>query len=216
MNMEVKDDIVIKTNPERPKPTCTNTKSNETEMVDEEAEKDKVGSQGQSQGQGQGQEGSAGIIRPSAKDLPVDHEVKSAKGTSSSSTVDENNNDNDNRVQVQDQEQEASAPGPPKDIFVGNLSLFSDERRLREHFGAFGDVDDVRVMYHPDSNKSRRFGFITFRRTESVHKVLSQDTHFLDGKFLQVCITSLSSKSLYQVSEEGFFCVDLCRICLIL
>ena len=41
----------------------------------------------------------------------------------------------------------------PSDIFVGNLSLFTTEAKLREHFQRFGTILDVRIMVHQDSRK---------------------------------------------------------------
>lgn len=43
-----------------------------------------------------------------------------------------------------------------RDIFIGNLSLFTDESKLRAHFSRFGYVEDVRIMYHPETKRSRR------------------------------------------------------------
>ena len=47
-------------------------------------------------------------------------------------------------------------PESAREMFVGNLSLFTDEQKLRSHFVRFGSIHDVRIMYHNDSNKSRR------------------------------------------------------------
>ncbi len=79
-----------------------------------------------------------------------------------------------------------TSPQQARDIFVGNLSLYTSEPRLREHFSRFGTVEDVRIMYHKDSNKSRRFGFVTFQHPGSIKLVFQQTRHFLDGKDLQV------------------------------
>jgi len=74
-----------------------------------------------------------------------------------------------------------------KDLFVGNLSLFSTEDRVRNYFCRFGQVLDVRVMYHPDTSRSRRFGFVTFADAESLKRALASGEELvLDGKTLQV------------------------------
>ncbi len=41
-------------------------------------------------------------------------------------------------------------------VFVGNLSLYTDQESLRRHFEQFGRVSDVRVMYHSNSHKNKR------------------------------------------------------------
>lgn len=43
-----------------------------------------------------------------------------------------------------------------KDIFVGNLSLYTTNDSLREFFAKYGVVSDVRIMIHPETKRSRR------------------------------------------------------------
>ncbi len=85
-------------------------------------------------------------------------------------------------------ERVSSSPSPSSelDIFVGNLSLFTDESSLKEYFERYGKVNDVRVMHHNDSKKSRRFGFVTFEDAATVQTVLQwPEKHFLAGKYLE-------------------------------
>jgi hypothetical protein len=43
------------------------------------------------------------------------------------------------------------------DIFVGNLSLYTNNERLRSYLEEHGgEVKDVRIMFHPGTNRSRR------------------------------------------------------------
>jgi RNA recognition motif-containing protein len=78
------------------------------------------------------------------------------------------------------------APRPHVDLFVGNLSLYTEPPALKNYFGKFGQVEDVRIMYHADTKKSRRFGFVTFADPTCVNAVMAfQPGHFLDGKNLE-------------------------------
>ena len=43
-----------------------------------------------------------------------------------------------------------------KDIFVGNLSLYTNNDSLRQFFSRFGEIENVRVMFHPETRRSRR------------------------------------------------------------
>ena len=43
-----------------------------------------------------------------------------------------------------------------RDIFIGNLSLYTTEDKLRIYFARYGPVEDVRIMYHPETRRSRR------------------------------------------------------------
>jgi len=67
-------------------------------------------------------------------------------------------------------------------LFVGGLSWQTSQERLREYFTQFGEIDDVLIMKDPITQRSRGFGFITFRSPSSVTRVLSASSHLLDGK----------------------------------
>jgi len=76
-----------------------------------------------------------------------------------------------------------------RDVFVGNLSLYTTGERLKNFFSKHGEVENVRIMIHPETRRSRRFGFITFKNESSVTSVLQcQDSQRfqLDGKTLDV------------------------------
>ena len=49
------------------------------------------------------------------------------------------------------------------------------------------EVENVRIMYHPETKRSRRFGFITFCNESSVKAAMDEgEQHVLDGKVLDV------------------------------
>ncbi|KAJ3050965.1 hypothetical protein HK097_008058, partial [Rhizophlyctis rosea] len=54
---------------------------------------------------------------------------------------------------------------------------------MRSYFEKFGDVEDCVVMKDPSTNRSRGFGFLTFRDPRSVDEVLQLE-HTLDGKII--------------------------------
>jgi len=85
-----------------------------------------------------------------------------------------------------------------KDIFVGNLSLYTCPDKLKLFFSKFGNIDSVRVMIHSETRRSRRFGFISFNNEDSVKSVLKyQETQkfYLDGCRLDV-------KNAFKKSDE--------------
>lgn len=67
-------------------------------------------------------------------------------------------------------------------IFVGGISFQTTADKLRSYFAPYGTILDVMVLKDPNTNRNRGFGFVTFADVESVHKVLAQDDHSLDGK----------------------------------
>ena len=72
------------------------------------------------------------------------------------------------------------------DVFVGNLSLDATEDGLRKHFCQFGQVEEVRILYHFKTKRSRRYGFVSFADKASVKAAMKADNHIVDGKRLEV------------------------------
>ena len=85
----------------------------------------------------------------------------------------------------------------PRDIFIGNLSLYTDNAKLRAYFMKFGYVEDVRIMFHPETGRSRRFGFVTFDNPAVVNTVLNTKNHQLDGKVLDI------KNAFHRVDEDA-------------
>ena len=57
-------------------------------------------------------------------------------------------------------------------------------------FRRFGEVKDVRIMYHNDTGRSRRFGFVTFEDPETLEAVIKfPGGHDVDGKKVSQCLT---------------------------
>ena len=47
-----------------------------------------------------------------------------------------------------------------RDRYVGNISYNSSEDDLRDLFGRYGEVVDVRIITDRDSGRSKGFGFV--------------------------------------------------------
>lgn len=94
-----------------------------------------------------------------------------------------------------------SAPGK---LFVGGLSWQTNQDKLREYFGQFGNVTDVLVMKDPITQRSRGFGFITFSNPEAVDRVLSVPSHCLDGKKIDPKHATPKSKSKANKTKKIF------------
>lgn len=69
-----------------------------------------------------------------------------------------------------------------KKLFVGGLNPKTNEESLRSYYSQWGEITDVVVMKDPRSNKSRGFGFVTFKEATSVDKAQADRPHKLDGK----------------------------------
>ena len=73
-------------------------------------------------------------------------------------------------------------------LFVKNLDESTDDEKLKEHFGQYGQVVSVKVM-RDDKNVSRGFGFVCFSTPEEAHKAINDPTNkVLAGKPLYVAL----------------------------
>ena len=63
-------------------------------------------------------------------------------------------------------------------IYVGNLSFDVTEDQLKELFGPFGQVTEVRLIMDKFSGKSKGFGFIEMPSKEEAEKAIEE----LNGK----------------------------------
>ncbi|KAK4762265.1 hypothetical protein SAY87_030149 [Trapa incisa] len=76
--------------------------------------------------------------------------------------------------------------GRTKKIFVGGLASSVTESDFKKYFEQFGTVNDMVVMYDPNTKRPRGFGFITYDSEETVDKVLLNTFHELNGKLVEV------------------------------
>lgn len=67
-------------------------------------------------------------------------------------------------------------------IFVGGLSRDTGDEELRTYFTNYGVVVDCQVKRDPNTGNSRGFGFVTFKDSASVDRVVADRNHTLQGK----------------------------------
>ena len=72
-------------------------------------------------------------------------------------------------------------------VYVGGIPAEASEKEVREHFGKFGALTDIVLIKDKHTKKSRGFGFVTFKDSKSVRRILKEHL-YLRGKLLEVKI----------------------------
>ncbi|GAU93602.1 hypothetical protein RvY_05521 [Ramazzottius varieornatus] len=73
-------------------------------------------------------------------------------------------------------------PIDKRKMFVGGLSLDTDEEDLKSHFGEYGPVMHAVVKRDPMTGRSRCFGFVTFSNSAAIKKVHEVNSHTIKGR----------------------------------
>ena len=68
-------------------------------------------------------------------------------------------------------------------LFVGGISWETDEDRLREYFGRFGEVTEAVIMRDRSTGRARGFGFVVFSDATVAERVIL-DKHMIDGRMV--------------------------------
>ncbi|XP_031427513.1 heterogeneous nuclear ribonucleoprotein A/B-like isoform X2 [Clupea harengus] len=90
---------------------------------------------------------------------------------------------------------------PVKKIFVGGLNPETEEEKIREYFGTFGEIETVELPLDPKSEKRRGFVFITYKDESPVKKVLEKKFHHVNGSKCEVKVAQ--PKEVYQQQQFG-------------
>ncbi|XP_014774693.1 transformer-2 protein homolog beta [Octopus bimaculoides] len=78
-------------------------------------------------------------------------------------------------------------PEPSRCLGVFGLSLYTQERDLREVFTRYGPVEDVQVVYDRQSGRSRGFAFVYFRATHNAMEAKDRCNGIeVDGRRIRV------------------------------
>lgn len=86
-----------------------------------------------------------------------------------------------------------------KPLLVSLYPLF-DVDDLVAYFQQFGEVEHGSIMYHHENHKSRGFGFVVFKHSSSVKKVITQTYHEIMGRRVEV--KHAIPKTQFQSSES--------------
>jgi cold-inducible RNA-binding protein len=72
-------------------------------------------------------------------------------------------------------------------LYVGNLDYATNEKKLREEFGQFGEVTDVFLPVERSTSRPRGFGFVTMATRAAAESAISKlDQAQVDGRTIRV------------------------------
>ena len=80
-------------------------------------------------------------------------------------------------------------------LFIGNLSFDTTEQDLKEMFGSYGEITEIKVPTDRDTGRARGFAFLTFEKQSSAEKALELNSTTLNGRSIRVDIATEKSKS---------------------
>jgi hypothetical protein len=103
-------------------------------------------------------------------------------------------------------------------LFVGGISWETDEDRLREYFGRFGEVTEAVIMRDRSTGRARGFGFVVFADATVAERVIL-DKHMIDGRMvilLPLLVFFCLSVCLHSKCAFLFeFCCKAAALCLL-
>lgn len=78
-------------------------------------------------------------------------------------------------------------PEPSKCLGVFGLSLYTQERDLRDVFGRYGDLEECNIVYDRQSGRSRGFAFVYYRNLDDAIEAKDRCTGLeIDGRRIRV------------------------------
>ncbi|KAK6918754.1 RNA recognition motif domain [Dillenia turbinata] len=69
-------------------------------------------------------------------------------------------------------------------LFIGGISWDTNEDRLREYFGTFGEVVEAVIMKDRTTGRARGFGFVVFSDPSVAERVI-KEKHNIDGRMVE-------------------------------
>ncbi|QHO48067.1 heterogeneous nuclear ribonucleoprotein 1 isoform X1 [Arachis hypogaea] len=69
-------------------------------------------------------------------------------------------------------------------LFIGGISWDTDEERLKEYFGKYGEVIEAVIMRDRTTGRARGFGFVVFADPAVAERVIV-DKHIIDGRTVE-------------------------------
>ena len=86
--------------------------------------------------------------------------------------------------------------------FVKNLNYHITEKEVEEKFKTCGEINEIRFVYEPQTNKFKGFCYIDFKEHKGLLKALKLNGTFFEGRKLYVDYEQGKPKKLYKSYED--------------
>ncbi len=72
-------------------------------------------------------------------------------------------------------------------VYVGNLPFDVEDDKLKEIFASYGEIEEAIVIKNKFNDRSKGFGFVTFKDEESAKKAIAEmNEKDVEGRNLKV------------------------------
>ena len=116
--------------------------------------------------------------------------------------VDEMNKKN-NDIKLENSEINCALSLPPKmgkndkrTLFINNLPFDVGKEEIKDAFGKYGHILDIRIIYNPVTGKPRGYGYVEFKDESSIDKIINSDKNFIIKKRKILVSKSISVEKL--------------------
>ncbi|KAM3717184.1 RNA-binding protein Musashi [Dirofilaria immitis] len=80
----------------------------------------------------------------------------------------------------------------PARVVLKNVSWFTED--LKSHFGRFGKVQHVKLLYDWETGLHRGFAFVVFESIDEAIRAVQQRNHYINGRQVVAKIAISSGK----------------------
>lgn len=88
-------------------------------------------------------------------------------------------------------------------LFIGNLAFSATEQELEEAFGAFGEIQEAKIILDRETGRSRGFAFVTFASADDAQEALALDGQNLSGRDMRVSVATERPRRQGGGNREG-------------
>ncbi len=59
-------------------------------------------------------------------------------------------------------------------LFIGDLAIFCTENEIKQAFGVFGEIADIKIMRSEETSRNLSYGFIKFTSATVAKKAMTE------------------------------------------